>query len=51
MKIFYDLAACLVTVLLIIPVGLWAAVLAFVEVVKVFPHNVIDIFDKLYDEK
>jgi len=51
MKILYDIAACLVTVLLIVPVGIWASIVAFIEVIKVFPHNVIDIFDRLYDEK
>lgn len=51
MKILYDLAACLVTVLLIFPVAIWAGLLAMYEVIKVFPHNVIDIFDELYRER
>ena len=51
MKIFYDLAACILTVLLIVPVACWAGLLAMYEVFKVFPHNVIDIFDQLYKER
>ena len=51
MRLLYDLAAFVTTVLLIVPAALLAGVLAMYEVFKVFPHNVIDIFDQLYKER
>ena len=51
MKLLYDLAACVTTILLIVPVSVWAGIIAMYEVFKQFPHNVIEIFDKLYEER
>ena len=51
MKIYYEIAAILTTVIFVLPVAFYSAGVAFIHALRLFPHQVCDIFDKLYNNK
>ena len=51
MKIFYEIAAILTTVIFVLPVAFYSAGVAFIHVLHLFPQQVCDIFDKLYNDE
>lgn len=47
MKAFYNTLAFLIIVFLLVPVGMYAAILSFIEVIRIFPSKVFNLFDNI----
>lgn len=50
-KFLYELGAALTVAMLIVPVGIFAASVAFVEALKLFPSQIFKLFENWYKEQ